>query len=239
MARARWNGELVTAGPWLAEINAMATDLSGITPLRAAGKRKKPDRPGPAWGQPSPVPRPVSLAEQAALVRRPGPMTGLASGAGVMESRRSAYDMVLADVRAEVARRDLNPGSDGKLIQTITASHVAAWQDDSVQGRRGDAEAFADVEDVAWRIFKDVVSFGSVLDELMARPDVEEIYGRDGELTYRLISGEIAAVPYPVSAAGNLTVVQRLLADAGEQIDSSHPRATGCGCFCPAGGGGG
>jgi Flp pilus assembly CpaF family ATPase len=159
-------------------------------------------------------------------------MTGLA---GVTESRRSAYDMVLGDVRAEVARRDLNPGSDSKLIQTITASHVAAWQDDTVQGKRGDAEAFADVEDVAWRIFKDVVSFGSVLEELMARPDVEEIYGRDGELTYRLTSGEIEAVPYPVSAAGNLTVVQRLLADAGEQIDSSHPRADGVRVFLPGG----
>ena len=104
-----------------------------------------------------------------------------------------------------------------------------------MQGKRGDAEAFADVEDVAWRIFKDVVSFGSVLEELMARPDVEEIYGRDGELTYRLTSGEIVAVPYPVSAAGNLTVVQRLLADAGEQIDSSHPRADGVRVFLPGG----
>jgi hypothetical protein len=69
VARARWNGELVTAGPWLAEINAMATDLSGITPLRVARRRKEPDRSGPVWGQPSPGPRQVSLAEEAALVR--------------------------------------------------------------------------------------------------------------------------------------------------------------------------
>ena len=69
VARARWNGELVTAGPWLAEINAMATDLSGMTPLTVGRRRKQPDQPGPVWGQPSPVPRPVSLAEEAALVR--------------------------------------------------------------------------------------------------------------------------------------------------------------------------
>jgi len=85
------------------------------------------------------------------------------------------------------------------------------------------------------RLVRDVEGVGAEIEELIRDGDVEEIYGVDGELTYRTVTGETIAVSTPVSSVAVLHTVQRLVVSAGEQLDASHPRADGVRVFLPGG----
>ena len=70
---------------------------------------------------------------------------------------------------------------------------------------------------------------------LVADPDVEEIYGTDGDLSYRTTSGHTKAVPTPVSPTALLHTIQRLVASASEAAGQLAPRADGVRVILPNG----
>lgn len=146
----------------------------------------------------------------------------------------TAYQSLLGKVHGIIASRDLNVAVDSLEIRRIIESETEHFQREATIGAAA-FEAFADPADVVGRMLKDVEGVGSELEELIANPDVEEVYGTDGELTYRTTTGETLAVANPVAAEAVLHTIQRLVAAAGEELDASHPRADGVRVFLSGG----
>lgn len=146
----------------------------------------------------------------------------------------TAYQSLLGKVHGIIASRDLNVTVDSLEIRRIIEAETERFQREATIGASS-FEAFADPADVAGRLARDVEGVGSELEELIVNPDVEEVYGTDGELTYRTTTGETRAVANPVAAETVLHTIQRLVAAAGEELDASHPRADGVRVFLPGG----
>jgi pilus assembly protein CpaF len=146
----------------------------------------------------------------------------------------TAYERVLGNVQGIITARDLNVEVDSTEIRRIIETEVDRFQRDATIGAQR-YEPFAMPADIVERLIKDVESVGTEIEELAVDPEVEEIYGTDGELTYRTTAGETKAVATPVSPASVFNTVARLVSAAGEVLDASHPRADGVRVFLPSG----
>jgi len=151
--------------------------------------------------------------------------------AGVWWSRgedavTTAYEALRERLHAMVAERDLDMASAGTEVRRMVESELERFQRDAMRGAGG-YEPFARPDDVLGRLVRDLEGLGTQLEALIADPDVEEIYGTDGELTYRTVTGDTRAVEPPLPASAVFNVVQRWVAGAGEQLDGSHPKVDG------------
>lgn len=144
----------------------------------------------------------------------------------------TAYQALLAKVHGIIAARDLDVAVDGVEVRRVAETETERFQRDCTIGAAR-FEPFADPADVVARLVRDVEGVGAELEDLLADPEVEEVYGVDGELTYRTVTGETIAVATPLSATAVLRTVERLVVSAGEQLDASHPRADGVRVFLP------
>lgn len=146
----------------------------------------------------------------------------------------TAFERLLAHIQGVLNARDLTVEADEDQIRAVVADEVESYQRSAYTGADG-AIAFADPEDISQRLMAEITGIGAEIEALIADSEVEEIFGTDGELTYRTTTGETRAVPTPVSAAAVLNTVQRMVASASEQLDASHPRADGIRVVLPGG----
>lgn len=146
----------------------------------------------------------------------------------------SAYQALLAKVQGIVSVRDLEVTAEEAELRRIAETETDRFQRETTIGAAR-FEAFTRPAEIVERLIKDIAGVGAEIDALLADPEVEEIYGVDGELTARTASGETIAPSAPVAATTVLHTVQRLVGAAGEQLDASHPRADGVRVFLPNG----
>lgn len=146
----------------------------------------------------------------------------------------TAYEALLAKIHAIITARDLDVTADPTEIRRIAETETERFQREATIGAER-FPPFADPGDVVARLVRDISSVGSELDEWIAHPDVEEMWGIDGELWARMTTGEVVAVPTPTSALAVRNQVERFVAAAGEQLDASHPRADGVRVWLPGG----
>lgn len=138
----------------------------------------------------------------------------------------TAYEALRSRVHSIVAARDLDVATSGAEVRRLVEEELERFQREAVRGA-GAYEAFARPDDVLVRLVRDLEGLGSQVESLISDPDVEEIYGIDGELTYRTVSGDTRAVEPPLPPAAVFNLVQRWVAGAGEQLDGSHPKVDG------------
>jgi pilus assembly protein CpaF len=148
----------------------------------------------------------------------------------VVVTALTPYEQVRVQVHAALNARDYDTADLRVMIEGL----VEGYQRSASTGLEGRVP-FTNPDDIVDRLMREVEGIGWEVEALAADDDVEEIYGRDALLSYRVTSGEVKAVATPVSAESSLTVVQRLVAAAGEQLDSSHPRADGVRVILPNG----
>jgi len=91
--------------------------------------------------------------------------------------------------------------------------------------RQGDFEPLANPTATVKRLVQDVSGIGNELDGLLGDPTIEEIRGNDGDITYRTTDGQVHQLANPANKQAVLSVCQRLLSRADEQLDAAHPRA--------------
>ena len=91
--------------------------------------------------------------------------------------------------------------------------------------RQNDFEPLADPGQTVERLVQDVSGMGNELAELLADPTIEEIRGNDGDITYRTTDGQVHQLAHPANPDAVLSVCQKFVAQADEQLDASHPRA--------------
>ncbi|MGH9104608.1 MAG: ATPase, T2SS/T4P/T4SS family [Acidimicrobiales bacterium] len=150
-------------------------------------------------------------------------------------SGATAYEELRSRVLARVASRDLDVGADPGSARQMVETETERFQRELMRGSFAGLQPFADPPDVVQRLMLELNGIGAQLDQLVSDSRVEEIYGSDGEITARLIGGETRCIDVPVPPEAVLSVLQRLVAAAGESIDASHPKADGIRVVLPSG----
>jgi pilus assembly protein CpaF len=148
---------------------------------------------------------------------------------------RGAFDELRSRVLNLVAARDLDVAADPTATRQLVEAETERFQRELMRGAVSGLSPFSDPGDVVERVMLELTGIGAQLDEILADPRVEEVYGADGEITVRLVGGATKCAGTPVRPDVLLSVLQRLVASAGEAVDASHPKADGVRVMLPSG----
>jgi pilus assembly protein CpaF len=118
-----------------------------------------------------------------------------------------------------VERERLDPATDADRIRLAVVAAVESYQR---RAHLGDAAALRDPIDMATRILRSVTEFGA-LSDLLARPDVEEIFIEGPRVTYLDGSGRLQALDVPTTEEENRGVIERLLGSTERRLDAASP----------------
>jgi pilus assembly protein CpaF len=146
----------------------------------------------------------------------------------------TAFDELRSRVHASIAARDMDVTSGADALRRLVEEEAERFQRQLMRGVNG-YQPFADPADVVARMLAELNGIGSQLDIFVSDPEVEEVFGVDGEITARLVTGEARALDCPALPEAVLAVVQRLVATAGENLDASHPKVDGARVLLPGG----
>jgi pilus assembly protein CpaF len=147
----------------------------------------------------------------------------------------TAFDELRSRVLNRVAARDIDVVADPVSARLVVESETERFQRELMRGSLKGLQPFADPPDIVGRLLRELEGIGAQLDQLVADPRVEEIYGVDGEITARLVGGETRGIESPAQPEAVLSVVQRMVAAAGEALDASHPKVDGIRVVLPSG----
>jgi pilus assembly protein CpaF len=135
----------------------------------------------------------------------------------------SAYDYLRSRVHSRLAATG-DPLTEASDVRKLIEAEVEAFQHAAMR-RQNDFEPLADPGLTVERLVQDVSGMGNELAELLADPTIEEIRGNDGDITYRTTDGQVHQLAHPANPEAVLSVCQKFVAQADEQLDASHPRA--------------
>lgn len=147
----------------------------------------------------------------------------------------TAFDELRSRVLNLVAARDIDVAADVAAVRVVVEVETERFQRQLMRGALGGLQPFADPPDVVERLMCELDGIGAQLDQLVADPRVEEVYGVDGEITARLVGGETKYMAAPAQPEAVLSVLQRMVAGSGENIDASHPKVDGIRVLLPGG----
>lgn len=150
----------------------------------------------------------------------------MGTGDGPLTSQLTAYEALRERVHSLVATTDIELAESGEGLRLLIEEEVERFQREAMTGT-GAFEPFARPDEVLVRLLRDISGLSSQIETLLADPDVEEIYGCDGELTYRTVTGDTRVVEPPLPAEAVFNLVQRWASVAGEQLDAAHPKVDG------------
>lgn len=135
----------------------------------------------------------------------------------------SAYDYLRSRLHFRLAASG-DPIVDPVDIRQLVENEVEAFQHAAMR-RQNDFEPLANPAATVNRLVQDVNGIGNELEELLRDATIEEIRGNDGDLTYRTTDGQVHQLANPANKQAVLSVCQKFLSQADEQLDASHPRA--------------
>ncbi|HET9059678.1 MAG TPA: ATPase, T2SS/T4P/T4SS family [Acidimicrobiales bacterium] len=147
----------------------------------------------------------------------------------------SAFELLRMRTLAVVAARDIDVSGQPGLAREVAEAETDSLQRELMKGSFAGMAPFSDPADVVERLVRELCGLGAQLDELVADPSVEEVYGSDGEIAVRLVDGSTRYIGSPVPVEAVFAVLQRLLAPAGESIDAAHPKVDGARVLLPSG----
>jgi pilus assembly protein CpaF len=129
-----------------------------------------------------------------------------------------AYDAIRQEVLRRVEADALDTG-DLEAVRAAVAETVEAYQR---RAHLGDQAALRDPADMVQRVLRSITAFGPLTD-LLARPDVEEVFIEGHQVTYIDASGRLQGLRAPTTEAENRAVVERLLASTNRALDTANP----------------
>jgi pilus assembly protein CpaF len=130
-----------------------------------------------------------------------------------------AFDALRAEVLAAIDERGLDPAADTESVRAVAAAAVTRYQRGA---HLGEAVPLHDPDATAERLVRAIVSFGP-LSELLARPDVEEVFIEGARVSYIDGQGRLRVLTAPTTAQENQRIVERLLAATPRRLDASSP----------------
>lgn len=145
----------------------------------------------------------------------------------------TAFDQLRARVLGLIAARDIDVGEQAALVRQFVESETERFQRELMRGALQGLHPFANPPEVVDRLVQELTGIGAQLDQVVADPQVEEIYGVDGEVTVRMVGGETICSQNPAQPEAVLAILQRLITNAGESIDAAHPKVDGIRVILP------
>jgi pilus assembly protein CpaF len=136
-----------------------------------------------------------------------------------MTLRTDAYDGIRRDALVRIERRRLRPEGDLDEVQSEVHRAVDEYQR---RAHLGDEIPLSDPGEMIGRVLRSITDFGP-LTELIARPDVEEIFFEGPRVSYLDSSGRLRGLTTPTGEGENRQIVERLLAPTDRQINTKHP----------------
>ncbi len=130
-----------------------------------------------------------------------------------------AYEVIRQRAVALVEERGIDVTTDRDATRSVVASAVEDYQRRAHLGR---GRSLVDPKEMTERVIRSVAEFGP-LTELLARPDLEEVFIEGSRVSYLDTNGRLRALDEPTSERENRQVIARLLADADRRLDASSP----------------
>lgn len=131
----------------------------------------------------------------------------------------TAYDRIRQAVLDRVERERLDPTD---ALDGVRAAVVDAVEDYQRRAHLGEGTALRDPSDMVARVLRSITEFGPLTD-LLARPDVEEVFIEGARVSYIDGSGRLLGLSAPTTEQENLQVVERLLASTQRHLDAANP----------------
>jgi pilus assembly protein CpaF len=139
-------------------------------------------------------------------------------GARMTLTHPGAYDAIRHAVLRRVERERL----DADDPETIRAAVLAAVEAYQRRAHLGEGTALRDPADMVARVLRSITAYGP-LTELLARPDVEEVFVEGAQVTYLDASGRLQGLSLPTTEEENRAVIDRLLASTERHLDAASP----------------
>jgi pilus assembly protein CpaF len=136
-----------------------------------------------------------------------------------MITRTDAYETIRQDAIAGIERRRLRPERE---LTEVRAEIERAVEDYQRRARLGEEVPLGDPVTMVHRVLRSVTDLGALTD-LLARPDVEEIFIEGGRVTYLDTSGRLRGLAEPTSEEENRQMIDRLLATTERQLNAKQP----------------
>lgn len=130
-----------------------------------------------------------------------------------------AYEVIRRRAVALVEERGIDVVEDKSETRRVVAGAVEDYQR---RAHLGGDRALADPAGMTERVLRSVAEYGP-LTQLLARPDLEEVFIEGSRVTYLDSSGRLRALDQPTSERENRQVLDRLLADSDRRLDASSP----------------
>lgn len=131
----------------------------------------------------------------------------------------NAYDQIRRSAVDLIESRKLDPQRDRTTVESVVASVVDDYQR---KAHLGEERALHDPSEMIGRVIRSIADFGPLTD-VLARPDVEEVFVEGSRVTYIDGSGRLRAIEAPTTEIENRQVINRLLADTDRHLDTSNP----------------
>jgi pilus assembly protein CpaF len=131
----------------------------------------------------------------------------------------NAYDQIRRSAVDLIESQKLDPERDRTTIESVVASVVDDYQR---KAHLGEERALHDPAEMIGRVIRSIADFGPLTD-VLARPDVEEVFVEGSRVTYIDGSGHLRAIEAPTTEIENRQVINRLLADSDRHLDTSNP----------------
>jgi pilus assembly protein CpaF len=136
-----------------------------------------------------------------------------------MMERSAAYAEIRLRALELVEEARLDASSDRGKVHEVVARAVDEYQRRS---HLGDGRALRHPAGMIERVVRSLADLGPLTD-LLARPDIEEVFIEGPRVTYIDSSGRLRGLEEPTTAAENRHVVDRLLAATDRRLDVSSP----------------
>ncbi len=130
-----------------------------------------------------------------------------------------AYEEIRRRAVALVEERGIDVTADRNAARAVVSGAVEDYQRRAHLGR---SRALADPAGMIDRVLRSVAEFGPLTD-LLARPDLEEVFIEGSRVTFIDSAGRLRALDQPTSERENRQVLDRLLADSDRRLDASSP----------------
>lgn len=129
-----------------------------------------------------------------------------------------AYD----EIRHAVLRRVERDRLDTEDLDAVRGAAVEAVEDYQRRAHLGDGAALRDPAEMVVRVLRAITAYGPLTD-LLARPDVEEIFIEGPRVTYLDGSGRLQGLALPTTEDENRAVIDRLLSTTQRHLDAANP----------------
>lgn len=137
----------------------------------------------------------------------------------MIAAEATAYEAVRGEALRRIEERELDPAGDPEGVRGAVAEAVEDYQR---LAHLGQARRLRDRGDMVERVVASITRFGP-LTELLARPDVEQIFIEGSRVSYQDSTGRLRALAQPITEAEARHVIERLLARTDRHLDARSP----------------